>query len=129
MGADHGNTGATEEPFGICLVGDVNRDGLVNADDRFIINTFWLTGQAGDYTREDCDVNCNGVVDVADRSIVNAILQGLLCTDHVTATCNLCTVESGPVQFLPSCEHQSQSDSNGAGYSQLPPLQQVGGTR
>jgi hypothetical protein len=93
-GNDHGNTGMAEAEFGICLLGDVNHEGVVNVADRSIVNAFWRTGSAGSFTLRDCDVNGDGVMSVADRSIVNAIWRGMLCSNSVGTTCPLCGTES-----------------------------------
>jgi len=86
-GNNCGNTATAEAQFGIALLGDVNNDTYVDVDDRGIINDFWQTGSAGDFTLRDCDLNCDGYVNVADRGIVNAIWQGELGQNSVTSLC------------------------------------------
>ncbi len=78
-GNDYGNAGEAEAQFGICLLGDVNNDCIVDIADRSIINAFWKTGTVGSCSSRDCDINCDGVVDLADRSIANAIWKNMLC--------------------------------------------------
>lgn len=87
IGNDYGNTGTSEQKFGIALLGDVNNDCRVDLADRSIINAFWRTGSAGKFTSRDCDLNCDGTVDVADRSIANAIWQGTFCLKKVSQPC------------------------------------------
>ena len=84
---NRGNTTTAEARFGIALLGDANNDGIVNVADRGIINAFWQTGSAGDFTLRDCDLNCDGYVNVADRGIVNAIWQGALGQNSVSNPC------------------------------------------
>jgi len=86
-GDNYGNTATAEAQFGIALLGDVNNDTFVNVTDRGIINAFWQTGSAEDFTLRDCDLNCDGYVNVADRGIVNAIWQGELGQNSVTSLC------------------------------------------
>jgi hypothetical protein len=86
-GNDYGNTGTSEQKFGIALLGDVNNDCRVDLADRSIINAFWRTGSAGKFTLRDCDLNCDGTVDVADRSIANVIWQGTPCLKEVSQPC------------------------------------------
>ena len=88
-GANFGNSAQAEAPFGIALLGDVNNDTEVNVDDQDIINDFWQTGSAGDFTLRDCDLNYDDVVNVADRNIANAIWQGVLGQNWVTTPCPL----------------------------------------
>ena len=88
-GDDYGNSWSGESDFGICLLGDVNNDTVVDVADRAIVNAFWKTGSAGSFTLKDCDVNCDGVVDVADRAIVNAVWKGQLCENSVSEPCPL----------------------------------------
>jgi len=88
-GGDYGNSATAEVQFGIALLGDVNNDGVVNVADRSIINAFWQTGWAGDFSLRDCDLNCDGVVNVADRSVVNAVWRGVLGQDAVSICCPL----------------------------------------
>jgi len=87
-GVDYANTGSAEAQFGIVLLGDVNNDTTVNADDRSIINTFWRTGTAGSCTLKDCDVNSDDFVNVADRSIANAVWRGQLGQNSVSQPCS-----------------------------------------
>lgn len=86
-GNDHGNIGMAETPFGVCLLGDVDNDTRVDANDRSIVNAFWKTGAAGSYALYDCDVDGDGVVDANDRSIVNAVWKGTLGQNSVGAPC------------------------------------------
>ena len=86
-GDNFDNSGTSEVQFGIALLGDVNNDTYVNVDDRGIINDFWQTGSAGDFTLRDCNINCDGYVNVADRGIVNAIWQGELGQNSVSNPC------------------------------------------
>jgi hypothetical protein len=89
VGGDYGNRGEVHAHFGIALLGDVNNDGVVNVADRSIVNTFWLSGSAGDFTLRDCDLNCDDVVNVVDRSIANAIWRRSLCQNSVSTPCPL----------------------------------------
>ena len=86
-GVDYPNTGSAEAQFGIALLADVNNDTAVNVADRSIINAFWQTGAAGDFTLRDCDVNSDDSVNVADRSITNAIWRGQLGQNSVSSPC------------------------------------------
>lgn len=87
VGNQHGNTGAAELPFGICLLADVNNDAQVDVADRAIVNAFWRNGSAGAFTFYECDVNRDGQVDVADRAIANAVWRELLGTNKVAGRC------------------------------------------
>ncbi len=59
-----GNCGST--PTGSSLVGDINKDGIVNAIDWSIMNAKWLTSDA------TADLNNDGIVNSLDWSILNA---------------------------------------------------------
>jgi hypothetical protein len=86
-GKDHLNFGTADANFGICLLGDVNNDCVVDLADRSIINAFWKGIIPGNCALRDCDVNCDGTVDLADRSIVNAVWKGTLCQNRIELPC------------------------------------------
>jgi len=88
-GNDYRNTATAEIRFGIALLGDVDNNGVVNLQDRVLVNAFWRLGSIGLLTLRDCDVNCDSVVDLMDRSIVNDIFQGQLGQDSVSTPCTL----------------------------------------
>jgi len=88
-GDDYANSGSAEAQFGIALLGDVNNDKVVNIADRSIINAFWRTGAAGNFTIRDCDINSDGPVNIADRSIANAVWRGQLGQNSVSQPCPL----------------------------------------
>jgi hypothetical protein len=86
-GNEVGNKAVAEVEFGMALLGDVNNDTLVDVADTTIINAFWQTGSAGDFTLQDCDINSDNIVDVADITIANAVWQGTLCQNCVSNPC------------------------------------------
>jgi len=86
-GDDYSDSGTADARFGICLLGDINNDCLVDLADRSIINAFWKGIIPGNCALRDCDVNCDGTVDLADRSIVNAIWKGTLCQNEIGFPC------------------------------------------
>jgi hypothetical protein len=88
-GDDYGDVGIAEAKFGVALLGDVNNDGKVDMVDRVIINSFLQTGSAGPYTMRDCDLNCDGAVNPPDYVLVEAIWQGMLGQNSVSAPCPL----------------------------------------
>jgi hypothetical protein len=88
-GNDYRNTVSAKIRFGTVLLGDVNNDGIVDLQDRVLVNAFWRLGPIGLLSLRDCDVNCDGVVDVTDRAIVNAIFQGKLGQNLVSTPCPL----------------------------------------
>jgi hypothetical protein len=88
-GNDHGNTATAKVVFGIALLGDVDNNGVVDLQDRVLVNAFWRGGTVGFLSLRDCDVNCDGVVDVTDRAIVNAIFQDRFGQKSVSTPCLL----------------------------------------
>jgi hypothetical protein len=86
-GNEVGNKTVAEVEFGMALLGDVNNDTLVDVADTTIINAFWQTGSAGDFTLQDCDINSDNIVDVADITIANAVWKGSLCQNCVSNPC------------------------------------------
>jgi len=88
-GNEVGNKAVAEVEFGMALLGDVNNDTLVDVADTTIINAFWRTGSAGDFTLQDCDINSDNIVDVADITIANAVWKGTLCQNCVSNPCPL----------------------------------------
>ena len=74
----NGYQATNDTHFTIALLGDVNKDSIVNVIDCSIINAFWRTGKAGLYSTRDCDVNCDGLIDVADRAVTDAVRKGAL---------------------------------------------------
>jgi hypothetical protein len=89
IGNDYGNTATAEIEFGIALLGDVDNNGVVDLQDRVLVNAFWRLGPIEPLSLRDCDVNCDGVVDVTDRAIVNAIFQGQLGQNSISTPCPL----------------------------------------
>ena len=62
------------------MLGDVNKDGIVDVTDRAIVNTYAETGSAGQFTHKDCDMNIDGNVDQADVDIVDLVWRAELGT-------------------------------------------------
>jgi hypothetical protein len=86
-GNDYGNTATTKIGFGTALLGDVDNNGVVDLQDRVLVNAFWQLGPIELLSLRDCDVNRDGVVDVIDRAIVNAVFQGKLGQNSVGTPC------------------------------------------
>jgi hypothetical protein len=86
-GNDYGNTTIAKIGFGIALLGDVDNNGIVDLQDRVLVNAFWQLGPIELLSLFDCDMNCNGVVDVTDRNIVNTVFQGKLGQNSVGTPC------------------------------------------
>ena len=88
-GNDYGNSAVAELQFGIALLGDVNNDSVVNVADNSIINAFWKTGSAAQFTLRDCDINCDDTADITDCNLIDAVWQGLIGQNSVSAPCPL----------------------------------------
>jgi hypothetical protein len=86
-GNDYGNTTTAKIGFGIALLGDVDNNGVVDLQDRVLVNTFWQLGPTELLSLRDCDVNYDGIVDVTDRTIVNNVFQGKLGQNSVSTPC------------------------------------------
>jgi hypothetical protein len=86
-GNDYGNTATAKIVFGIALLGDIDNNGVVDMQDRWLVNNFWQLGPTELLSLNDCDVNCDGVVDVTDRNIVNFIYQGAFGHNAVRNPC------------------------------------------
>jgi hypothetical protein len=89
IGDDYGNTAIARMRFGVALLGDIDNNGIVDLQDRVLVNAFWHLGSVGRLSLRDCDVNCNGIVDVTDRAIVNAVFQGKIGRTSVSVPCPL----------------------------------------
>jgi hypothetical protein len=86
-GNNYGNTATARIGFGIVLLGDIDNNGVVDLQDRVLVNAFWQLGPIELLSLRDCDVNCDGVVDLKDRTIVNDVLQGKRGQNSVGTPC------------------------------------------